>query len=169
MFFQIHHAPVLIDEVQYAPELFPYIKIQVDKTHTPGEFWLTGSQIYKLMRGVKESLAGRAALLNLFSLSQSEVEERNEPQCGCGCNKNCFSTSFSEPGSLIHNSRKWTDVFALIRVSDSPPPALILFVKKVFINERGADSKSGTTQSFIQSASVCRLVPCSHCPLPVPY
>jgi predicted AAA+ superfamily ATPase len=80
MFFQIHHPPVLIDEVQYAPELFPYIKIQVDKNHTPGEFWLTGSQIYKLMRGVQESLAGRVALLNLFSLSQSEVEERNEPQ-----------------------------------------------------------------------------------------
>ena len=80
MFFQIHHPPVLIDEVQYAPELFPYIKIQVDKNHTPGEFWLTGSQIYKLMRGVQESLAGRVALLNLFSLSQSEVEGRNEPQ-----------------------------------------------------------------------------------------
>lgn len=80
MFFQIHRPPVLIDEVQYAPELFPYIKMQVDKNHTPGEFWLTGSQIYKLMRGVQESLAGRVALLNLFSLSQSEVEGRNEPQ-----------------------------------------------------------------------------------------
>lgn len=79
MFFQIHHPPILIDEVQYAPELFPYIKIQVDKTHTPGDFWLTGSQIYKLMRGVQESLAGRVALLNLFSLSQSEVEDRSEP------------------------------------------------------------------------------------------
>lgn len=79
MFFQIHHPPVLIDEVQYAPELFPYIKIQVDKNHTPGGFWLTGSQIYKLMRGVQESLAGRVALLNLFSLSQSELEGRNEP------------------------------------------------------------------------------------------
>lgn len=80
MFFQIHHPPILIDEVQYAPELFPYIKMQVDKTHMPGDFWLTGSQIYKLMRGVQESLAGRVALLNLFSLSQSEVEGRNEPQ-----------------------------------------------------------------------------------------
>lgn len=79
MFFQIHHPPILIDEVQYAPELFPYIKIQVDKTHAPGDFWLTGSQIYKLMRGVQESLAGRVALLNLFSFSQSEVEARGEP------------------------------------------------------------------------------------------
>ena len=79
MFFQIHHPPILIDEVQYAPELFPYIKIQVDKTHTPGDFWLTGSQLYKLMHGVQESLAGRVALLNLFSLSQSEVEGREDP------------------------------------------------------------------------------------------
>lgn len=79
MFFQIHRPPILIDEVQYAPELFPYIKIQVDKTHKPGDFWLTGSQLYKLMRGVQESLAGRVALLNLFSLSQSEAEGRNEP------------------------------------------------------------------------------------------
>ena len=73
MFLQIHQPPVLIDEVQYAPELFTYIKILVDKKRCPGDFWLTGSQLFKLMRGVQESLAGRVALLNLFSLSQSEI------------------------------------------------------------------------------------------------
>lgn len=73
LFLQLHTPPVLIDEVQYAPELFSYIKIHVDKAHKPGAFWLTGSQIFKLMRGVRESLAGRVALLSMTSLSQAEI------------------------------------------------------------------------------------------------
>ena len=73
MFFQIHKPPVYIDEAQYAPELFPYIKMQIDKTHNPGDFWLTGSQVFKLMKGVHESLAGRICLLNMFPMSQAEV------------------------------------------------------------------------------------------------
>lgn len=73
MFFQLHNPPVFIDEVQYAPELFSYIKIWVDKHHNPGDFWLTGSQIFKLMKGVQESLAGRVCLLHLFPLSQQEI------------------------------------------------------------------------------------------------
>ncbi|MBQ8563515.1 MAG: ATP-binding protein [Firmicutes bacterium] len=73
LFLQLHQPPVLIDDVQYAPELFTYIKIHVDKNHNPGDFWLTGSQIFKLMRGVQESLAGRVAVLSMTSLSQAEV------------------------------------------------------------------------------------------------
>lgn len=73
LFLQLHKPPVLIDEVQYAPELFTYIKIHVDRHHDPGEFWLTGSQIFKLMRGVQESLAGRVAVLSMTSLSQAEI------------------------------------------------------------------------------------------------
>ena len=74
MFLQLHKPPVLIDEVQYAPELFTYIKIHVDKNHKPGDFWLTGSQVFKLMRGVQESLAGRVAVLSMTSLSQAEID-----------------------------------------------------------------------------------------------
>lgn len=73
LFLQLHKPPVLIDEVQYAPELFTYIKMYVDKNHDPGAFWLTGSQVFKLMRGVQESLAGRVAVLSLTSLSQTEI------------------------------------------------------------------------------------------------
>ena len=73
LFLQLHKPPVLIDEVQYAPELFTYIKMNVDKNHEPGAFWLTGSQVFKLMRGVQESLAGRVAVLSLTSLSQTEI------------------------------------------------------------------------------------------------
>ncbi|MCM1180461.1 MAG: ATP-binding protein [Clostridium sp.] len=73
LFLQLHKPPVLIDEIQYAPELFTYIKIHVDRNHDPGAFWLTGSQIFKLMHGVQESLAGRVAVLSLTSLSQAEI------------------------------------------------------------------------------------------------
>lgn len=81
LFFQTYGTPILIDEVQYAPELFTYIKIMVDKNHAPGEFWLTGSQAFKLMQGIQESLAGRVAVLNLSSLSQNEIYNHcaNEP------------------------------------------------------------------------------------------
>ena len=72
-FLQLHKPPILIDEVQYAPELFTYIKIYVDKHRMPGAFWLTGSQIFKMMRGVQESLVGRVAVLSLAPLSQAEV------------------------------------------------------------------------------------------------
>ena len=73
LFLQLHKPPVLIDEVQYAPELFTYIKIHIDENHNPGDFWLTGSQVFRLMRGVQESLAGRVALLHLSPLSQREI------------------------------------------------------------------------------------------------
>ncbi len=77
LFLQLHKPPVLIDEIQYAPELFTYIKIYVDKNHNPGDFWLIGSQVFKLMRGVQESLAGRVAVLSLTSLAQAEIDEVN--------------------------------------------------------------------------------------------
>ncbi len=73
LFLQLHKPPVLIDAIQYAPELFTYIKIHIDKNRNPGAFWLTGSQVFKLMRGVQESLAGRVAVLSLTSLSQAEI------------------------------------------------------------------------------------------------
>ena len=72
MFLTMHPAPVLIDEVQYAPELFSYIKIKIDNGAPAGSYWLTGSQAFKLMKLAQESLAGRVALLHLSSISQNE-------------------------------------------------------------------------------------------------
>ncbi len=77
MFFQLHQPPILIDEVQYAPELFTYIKIHIDKNHNPGDFWMTGSQIFRLMQGVQESLAGRVALLHMSPMSAREIDGRD--------------------------------------------------------------------------------------------
>ena len=81
MFLALHPAPVLIDEVQYAPELFSYIKMAVDGGAEPGSFWLTGSQAFHLMELAQESLAGRTAVLHLPALSQHEIYGRgvNEP------------------------------------------------------------------------------------------
>ncbi len=73
MFLKVHPAPVLIDEVQYAPELFSYIKIAVDNGAEPGSYWLTGSQAFRLMELAQESLAGRTAILELSALSQAEI------------------------------------------------------------------------------------------------
>ncbi len=77
MFLELHPPPVILDEVQYAPGLFPYIKEKIDaKRHEPGQFLLTGSQNLLLSEGVTESLAGRAAMLRLFPLSRREAEGR---------------------------------------------------------------------------------------------
>lgn len=73
MFLQMHSLPIFIDEVQYAPELFSYIKIAVDNGANPGDFWLTGSQSFKLMELAQESLAGRIAILHMPALSQQEI------------------------------------------------------------------------------------------------
>ena len=73
LFLEIHPAPVLIDEVQYAPELFSYIKIRIDNGAGPGSYWLTGSQAFRLMDLARESLAGRTAIVRMSALSQSEL------------------------------------------------------------------------------------------------
>lgn len=73
LFLEMLPAPVLIDEVQYAPQLFSYIKINVDNGAAPGSYWLTGSQAFQLMELAQESLAGRTAIVHMSALSQSEL------------------------------------------------------------------------------------------------
>lgn len=72
LFMQTYPAPAIIDEIQYAPQLFTYIKIYVDKKRKNGMYWITGSQKFELMKGVSESLAGRVAILDLLGLSYNE-------------------------------------------------------------------------------------------------
>ena len=75
LFLQVYKPPVFIDEVQYAPQLFSYIKMYVDEYQQPGDIWLSGSQIFKLMDNVQESLAGRVGILKMNTFSQAEIEE----------------------------------------------------------------------------------------------
>ncbi len=79
LFLSTYKPPVLIDEIQYAPELFPYIKMIVDKEKKNGAYWITGSQVFSLMKNVTESLAGRVGILDLQGLSQSEKQQK--PNC----------------------------------------------------------------------------------------
>ena len=68
--------PILIDEIQYAPELLPYIKMAVDNDPAPNLYWLTGSQQFHLMKGVSESLAGRVGIVQLLGFSTRELAKQ---------------------------------------------------------------------------------------------
>jgi len=80
-FFKDNPPPVFVDEVQHAPNLFPQIKIILDKEKKKGQFLLSGSQQFKMMKNVSESLAGRLGILNLPGLSLREM----------------YNTSFNKP------------------------------------------------------------------------
>lgn len=75
LFLSALRGPVLIDEIQYAPSLLSEIKRRVDEGVEPGHVWLTGSQNFDVMHGVRESLAGRVAILNLLGLTDEEKGE----------------------------------------------------------------------------------------------
>ncbi len=70
--------PVIIDEIQYLPELANYIKILIDRNKTPGSWFLTGSQQFSVMKNISESLAGRAAVLSLLPFSYSERSPKKD-------------------------------------------------------------------------------------------
>ena len=72
LFLQTYQPPILIDEVQKAPELFEEIKIICDESDARGQFWLTGSQSKKLIKKAGDSLAGRLCILKMYSLSNRE-------------------------------------------------------------------------------------------------
>ncbi len=73
LFVQRYPAPLIIDEVQYAPALFSILKLVVDADRRPGMYWLTGSQRFSLMQNVSDSLAGRLAVLEMSGVSGQEM------------------------------------------------------------------------------------------------
>ncbi len=98
LFVETVERPCIIDEIQYAPQILPYVKIIADRERgTNGQFLVTGSQIFVLMQGLSESLAGRVALFELFGLTQSE---------------------FSLPGRTV------SDIFQRITVGAYPDPLI---------------------------------------------
>ena len=94
LFFQTYKPPIIIDEIQKAPELFEQIKIMCDETEERGLFWLTGSQQYKMMKNIRETLAGRIGILELYSLSKNEVDGE------------LFQTSWISPCLACWNGRQ---------------------------------------------------------------
>ena len=72
-FFKDNPPPVFVDEIQKAPMLFEQIKLILDRERKKGQFFMCGSQQFKMMKGVSESLAGRIGLVNLLGFSQRET------------------------------------------------------------------------------------------------
>ena len=80
IFLDSYSTPLFIDEVQYAPQLFPYIKMKVDKNKERGQYWLSGSQLFDLMKNVTESLAGRAGIVKMNSFTYSEILQNSQKE-----------------------------------------------------------------------------------------
>jgi len=103
LFFDEYPAPLIIDEIQYAPELLPYIKMHVDRTQKRGQFLVTGSQQFTLMKGLKESLAGRVALFELLPMAIDEGPKRTQTYESRG-----LAGSYPEIVSVQGiNARRW--------------------------------------------------------------
>lgn len=77
LFLNNHPPPLILDEIQYAPELVASIKRRIDRDRSPGQYILTGSQQWGVMKSMSESLAGRAVFLDLYSFSLLEIGRHN--------------------------------------------------------------------------------------------
>lgn len=92
LFLSQYQGPLIVDEIQNAPNLFPYIKMLVDKDRrNMGRFVLTGSQTFQLMEGVNESLAGRVAIFQLYPFSWEEIDATEDALVGSKSDPRCFS------------------------------------------------------------------------------
>lgn len=78
LFLEKYEPPVIIDEIQYAPNLMEYIKMYVDEHKRMGDIWMTGSQMFHLMKNVSESLAGRVGVLRMQGFSAAEMDSYEE-------------------------------------------------------------------------------------------
>ena len=114
LFLEMNMPPVILDEVQYVPNLFRSIKVQVDRQNKAGLYFLTGSQKFNLMKNVSESLAGRIGILELNGISLREMLNDN------------FSKPFLPNEDFIKNriksSKKCTakDVWRIIQEGSFP-------------------------------------------------
>jgi len=104
-FLETYAPPVIIDEIQYANELFPYIKMLSDSSDERGRVWMTGSQQYNMMENVTESLAGRVVIIDMLGLSIYERE-------GLGLEQKPFLPSATPPAKL--KRRNIPDTFKII-------------------------------------------------------
>ncbi|MDO4384301.1 MAG: ATP-binding protein [Eubacteriales bacterium] len=115
LFLQRYTPPVLIDEIQYATELLPYIKMSVDNSGNKGDFWITGSQAFHLMQNVSESLAGRVGIINLLGLSDAEIHQ--EPSAPFQTNSDYLLKQLD-----LHKKRGLNDIYR--RIFRGSMPAL---------------------------------------------
>lgn len=108
LFLENHKPPLIIDEIQYAPNLLSYIKLVVDKSDKKGQYWLTGSQQFHLMKNISESLAGRVGFIDLMGLSLTELSGKPD-------NKPFFpSREYIEEKRSNHKHYSTSDIFKII-------------------------------------------------------
>jgi len=96
LFLQRYEPPVIIDEIQYAPNLMQYIKLYVDEHSKMGDIWMTGSQMFHLMENVSESLAGRVGIIRMQGFTSAELD---------GYSSNAF---LAEPKEMLRRIKKRT-------------------------------------------------------------
>lgn len=125
LFLAQFKAPLIIDEIQYAPEILPFLKMEIDKSDENGLYWLTGSQQFSVMKGVSESLAGRVAVLPLLGFSQRELSAEK--------NREAFlpNEAFLQTNVM---SIKPVTVFEKIMTGSMPKPNTGEIDKEVFFN-----------------------------------
>ena len=113
LFMQRYTPPVLIDELQYGPELLPYIKMSVDDSKSKGGFWLTGSQAFHLMKNTSESLAGRVGIISLLGLSDAEIY---------GYGSEPYTTDGKRLMKRSHQTKEWevNDIYTRIFKGSMP-------------------------------------------------
>lgn len=100
LFLQRYKPPVIIDEIQYAPNLMENIKLYVDESGKMGEIWMTGSQIFHLMKNVSESLAGRVGIVRMQGFTNSEIDHYEGKAFLPDKNDLLFRINSREPKSL---------------------------------------------------------------------
>lgn len=106
-FLKDNPPPVILDEIQYTPDLLHYIKSAIDKNRSPGNWLLSGSQSFSLMQGVSQSLSGRVAVLTLLPFSIEESQGKGDKWSGLDdILKNIFE---SEKASLQGNPVSLSD------------------------------------------------------------
>ena len=97
-FFDDNPAPLILDEIQYAPELLHYIKDRIDEHRAPGQWLLTGSQTFSLMEGVSQTMSGRVALLTLDPLSVAEARKDSKIGTFDELLRKVFRAAATKPG-----------------------------------------------------------------------
>lgn len=109
LFLDNFPSPLILDEIQYAPELLPALKRRVDRNDRPGQYILSGSQNLMALRSIAESMAGRVGLLHLEGLALGEAMERTEED-------SWLAEWLTNPEEFIENRRKMTSGIRLVEM-----------------------------------------------------
>lgn len=116
LFFENHPSPLILDEIQYAPEILRHIKLLIDQDRKKmGRFLLTGSQVFPLMKGVSESLAGRVAIFEIYPLSWEEITKK-PPSYSDLVLRMCFGF-FPEIVTTQVDPARWIDSYLMTYIN----------------------------------------------------